>query len=236
VLRFTAGSHPEMDVVYERALGRLRAAGATLVEVKFPDTAPIDAGEIKVLLTEFKADLNTYLAGTPPAVAARTLSQLIQGNRGSPYELELFGQELFTQAEATEGLQEPGYLHALEESRRLAREGIDQLLKREQLDLLVAPTTSPAPRVDLVEGDGRVDSFTTLPAVAGYPHLTVPMGQVRGLPVGLSFIGTAWSEAQLLTAGYAFGEHMPPFPPPKLLPSLEDALLAPDRDDVRPLP
>jgi amidase len=237
VLRFPEGSHPEMDVVYERALSRLRMAGATLVEVKFPDTAAIERGEQKVLLTEFKADLNTYLAGMPAAVTPRTLTLLVQGNRDSPYELELFGQELFSQAEQTAGLKDPGYLSALEESRRLAREGIDQLLRKEQLDLLVAPTTSPAWRVDLVTGDGRNgDSYTTLPAVAGYPHLTVPMGQVHGLPVGLSFIGTAWTEAQLLAAANAFSEQVAPFQPPRFLSSLEDSLLSPDRDDIKPLP
>jgi amidase len=164
------------------------------------------------------------------------LAQLIEGNRSSPYELELFGQELFIQAEATGGLKDIAYLHAQEESRRLAREAIDQLLKKDQLDVLVSPTSSPGWRVDLVEGDGRADAQTTVPAVAGYPHLTVPMGQVHGLPVGLSFIGTAWSEARLLAAGYAFGERMQPFQPPKLLPSLEDSLLASDRDDIKSQP
>lgn len=237
VLRFPPGSHPEMTGVYEQALARLRSAGATLIEVKFPDAPALERDELKVLLTEFKADLNIYLNGTPPAVTARTLAQLIQGNGSSPHELALFGQELFLQAEETAGLQDAGYLSAQEESRRLAREAIDQLLKKEQLDLLVAPTTTPSWRVDLVAGDSRgIDSYTTVPAVAGYPHLTVPMGQVQGLPVGLSFIGTAWSEAELLAAGQDFSEHGPPFQPPRFLPSLESTLLTPSRDDSKPLP
>jgi amidase len=234
VLRFAQGSHPEMDVVYERALSRLRTAGATLIEVKAPESAPIEAAELKVLLSEFKADLNAYLGHLAPAVPVRNLAQLIEFNRSSPYELELFGQELFDQAEKTTGLEDPAYRSALEQSKRLAgKEGIDQLLQKEKLDFLVAPTTSSAWRVDLVQGDRNGDSYTTLPAVAGYPHLTVPMGQVQGLPVGISFIGTAWSEPQLLAAGYAFGERSPPFQAPKLLRSVEDSLLAADRDDAK---
>jgi amidase len=234
VLRFAAGSHPEMDAVYGHALDRLRSAGAILVEVKFPDSATIEKDEMRVLLAEFKADLKTYLAGAPSAVSMRTLNQLIEGNRTTPGELTLFGQELFIQAEETAGLSEPGYLSALEEARRLAREGIDQLLAKEHLDLLVAPTTSPAWRVDLLSGDSRSgDSYTTLPAVAGYPHLTVPMGQVQGLPVGLSFIGTAWSEPQLLAAGNAFSQQGAVFSPPRFRPSVDDSMLAPAtaRDD-----
>jgi amidase len=204
VLRFDAGSHPEMEVVFERALGRLSAAGATLIEVKAPESAPLSAAELKVLLTEFKADLNSYLAQTPSAVKTRTLEQLIAFNRDSPYELQFFGQDIFTQANATTGLEDPKYRAALADSQRLARaEGIDQLLG-EHLDLLVAPTTTAAWRVDIVSGDPNADSSTTLAAAAGYPHLSVPMGTVQGLPVGLSFVGNAWSERLLLACGFAF--------------------------------
>jgi amidase len=230
VLRFPAGSHPEMDSIYEHALERLRSVGASLVEVSFPDTTTIEKDELRVLLTEFKADMKVYLAGTPATVGMRDLSQLIEGNRTTPGELTLFGQELFLQAEETKGLSDPAYLGALEESRRLAREAIDQLLVKQRLDLLVAPTTSPAWRVDLLAGDRNADSYTTLPAVAGYPHLTVPMGQVQGLPVGLSFIGTAWSESQLLAAGDAFSRQGAVFAPPKFRPSVDDSLLAPGRN------
>jgi amidase len=205
VLRFDAASHPEMDIVFERALGQLRAAGAVLIEVKSPESAPLSAAEQKVLLTEFKADLNSYLARTPSAVTARTLEELIAFNRDSPYELQFFGQDVFTQANETSGLEDPKYRAALADSRRLSREeGIDRLLGSEHLDLLVAPTTTAAWRVDAVNGDPNSDSYTTLAAVAGYPHLSVPMGTVQGLPVGMSFMGPAWSERLLLACGFAF--------------------------------
>jgi len=222
VLRFEPGKYPELDVVYNNALNQLRAAGATLIEVKSPDLVPIETAELKVLLTEFKVDLDRYLAGANPAVKVRSLAQLIAYDRASLYELELFGQDVFLQAEGTSGLDDPSYRSALVQAKRLAgSDGIDRLLREQRLDLLVAPTTTPAWRVDMVFGDPNADASATLPAVAGYPHLTVPMGAVQGLPVGLSFIGPAWSEALLLACGYAFSLHSPGIGPPKFVPSLE---------------
>jgi amidase len=222
VLRFRAGSHPEMDDVYERALRRLRAAGATLVEVPTPDSAPLEAAEFTVLLSEFKAGINVYLAVAPAAVKTRDLAQLIDFNRDSPYELLYFGQDIFLSAQKTVGLDDAGYRDALATSKRLAgAQGLDQMLQQDRLDLLVAPTTSPAWRVDQVFGDRGGDAYTTLAAVAGFPHLSVPMGQVAELPVGLSFIGPAWSEQLLLACGYAFSLRAGPLASPQYLSTLE---------------
>ncbi len=223
-------SNPELGIVYDNALDRLRAAGATLIEVPSPDLAPIEAAEGQVLLTEFKVDLDRYLAGANPAVTVRSLSQLIRFDRASLYEMELFGQNLFLAADSTSGLDDPLYRAALEKAKRLAgAQGIDRLLREHHLDLLVAPTAGPAWRVDIVYGDRAADvgASTTLAAVAGYPDLTVPMGEVRDLPVGLSFIGPAWSESLLLACGYAFSLRSPPLPAPQFLPSLEGREFAP---------
>lgn len=223
-------SNPELGIVYDNALDRLRAAGATLIEVPSPDLAPIEAAEGQVLLTEFKVDLDRYLAGANPAVTVRSLSQLIRFDRASLYEMELFGQNLFLAADSTSGLDDPLYRAALEKAKRLAgAQGIDRLLREHHLDLLVAPTVGPAWRVDIVYGDRAADvgASTTLAAVAGYPDLTVPMGEVRDLPVGLSFIGPAWSESLLLACGYAFSLRSPPLPAPQFLPSLEGREFAP---------
>lgn len=223
VLRFKAGSHPELTDLYERALSHLRAAGAALFEVDTPDMAPIDSAEKIVLRNEFKTGLDAYLGAAPAAVKTRDLQQLIDFNRASPYELELFGQEIFLQAQQTKGTADADYQKALQDSRHLAGEqGIDRLLREQKLDLLVAPTSTAAWRVDRVDGHSSSESFTTLPAVSGYPHLTVPMGQVQGLPVGLSFIGTAWSEPQLLAAGFSFETHTDGFDPPKFMPTVEN--------------
>ena len=209
VMRFAAGFHPATDVVFEAALARLKAAGAVLVEIKDgPDRKALGAAERKVLLTEFKVGVEAYLATTSPErVPTRTLADLIAFNRAhAAEEMPLFGQELFEASEKTTGLADPDYLAALATARRLAGvEGIDRMLARNGVVALVAPTMGPACLIDPVLKDQFVGGGTgQMAAVAGYPHLTVPMGEVSGLPVGLSFVGPAWSEATLLAFGYAF--------------------------------
>ena len=207
VMRFEAGFHPETDTVFAHALDVLRQAGATLVEIdKLPGSDAIGDAELVVLLTELKADLNSYLLGVPQSVNTRTLADLIAFNQAhAGRELGLFGQELFEKAQATSGLSNPAYLAARATSLRLAgAEGIDRMLADHRLDALVAPTTGPAWTIDTIDGDHSSGQTSTLPAVAGYPHLSLPMGLVSGLPVGLSIIGPAWSDARVLSYGYAF--------------------------------
>ena len=237
VLRFLAGHSEATDAVFAHALDRLRDAGATLVEIRDgPDMDAVGAAEMTVLLTEFKAGLDAYLATTPPQVRARSLAAVIAFNAShADRELGLFGQDLMDKAQATAGLADPLYRAALAKGRRLAgAEGIDRLLTRDRLDGLVAPTGGPAWVVDLVNGDHDGGSAATLPAVSGYPHLTVPMGDVDGLPVGLSFIGPAWSEPRLLGFGYAFAERArvsqrPQYRPTATPSPRQQALLLPER-------
>ncbi|HZK99071.1 MAG TPA: amidase [Caulobacteraceae bacterium] len=214
VMRFAAGFHPQTDAVFETALARLRAAGAVLVQIADgPDRKAIGEAEQIVLATEFKADIDAWLATTSPdRVRTRTLADLIAFDRGhAAEEMPLFGQDVFEAAEATKGLADPAYLTALATGRRLAgAEGIDRMLAVNQVVALVAPTLAPAWVIDPVLGDHDLGGGAgSLAAVAGYPHLTVPMGTVSGLPVGLSFIGPAWSEARLLSLGYAFEQSTP---------------------------
>ncbi|MFT4252190.1 MAG: amidase [Caulobacter sp.] len=218
VARFYTGDSPGTDAVFEQALKDLAAQGATLVEVSDFDEGPIGRAEGVVLYTEFKADIAAYLASTDPKkVPARTLADLIAFNAATPAELRWFGQETFEKAQRTKGLDDPDYLKAKADARRLAGpEGVDRILKETGAVAIVAPTTGPAWTVDPVNGDHYGGSATTLPAVAGYPHLTVPMGQVEGLPVGLSFIGPAWSEARLLSLGYAYEQATMRRRPPEL--------------------
>jgi amidase len=210
VMRFAADFHPETDAVFEQALATLREAGATLVDIEsFPGgRSGLSAQEHRVLMTELKADLNTHLASTDPArVPSRSLADLIAFDRAhTDTEMPLFGQELFIEAEATTGLADPAYQEALAAARRrTGPEGIDRMLADNQVSVLVAPTLGPSWLIDPVLKDHFVGGGAGGPAaVAGYPHLTVPMGQVSGLPVGLSFIGTAWSDARLLAYGYAY--------------------------------
>jgi amidase len=221
VLRFAVTGSPDANALFEKSLLVLRKQGATLVDIATtPDTAAIGKAELTVLLTELKVELNDYLATTPVAVKTRTLAELIAFNKDhAARELGLFGQNLFEQAQASGGLEDAGYKTARALSLRLARdEGLDAMLSRNNVVALVAPTMPPAWTIDVVDGEqisgGQAGQ---LAAVAGYPHLTVPMGEVHGLPMGLSFIGPAWSEAKLLGLGFAFEQavdvHIAPMMP-----------------------
>lgn len=224
VLRFATGWSVPVDALFERALGVLKAQGATLVDIKeLKDREKIDAAEFTVLLTEFKAGLNAYLAATPPAVETRSLADVIAFNKTDARELALFGQDILEKSQATKGLDDPAYKEARALSLRLAgKEGIDALLAATNTVALISPTMPPAWLIDAVNGDQSSGGGAgSLAAVAGYPHLTVPMGAVRGLPVGLSLIGPAWSEARLLGLGYAYEQAAKNALPPSFRASVE---------------
>ncbi|HEX4736657.1 MAG TPA: amidase [Allosphingosinicella sp.] len=225
VMRFAAGFGT--DDVFERALQVLRNQGAILVEItKFEGRDQIGKNENTVLLTELKADMATYLATTPAAVQSRTLADLIAFNKAhAATELALFGQETFENAEKTKGLDDPDYRKARETSFRMAGpEGIDRLLRENNVVALVGPTMPPAWPIDAVNGDQISGGGAGgLAAVAGYPHLTVPMGLVKGLPVGLSFIGPQWSDGMILSLGYAYEQASHMRAEPQLYPSIEDS-------------
>jgi amidase len=207
VLRYAIPSvGPAAGNVFDHAVALLRAQGAQIVEIAdFKPHAGLDDAESTILLTDFKADLNAYLATTPPAVHTRTLADIIAFNRTDARELALFGQDLFIKANATTGLDDAKYLEALRMAHDASRrDGIDRLMTHDRLDALIAPTFGPASRIDVVDGDNIAGDAALLPAIAGYPHLTVPMGYVAGLPVGISFIGRAWSEGSLLELGAAY--------------------------------
>ncbi len=196
----------ELDGLIERAIVVLRRAGAEVVDpIDFPVPTYSDA-ELRVLLYEFKAGLPKYLAEFAPGAKVKTLHDAIAFNTAEHgREMPWFGQELFVKADAYGGLDSKEYLDSLAECRKAARDdGIDRVMKADRLDALIAPTGGPAWLIDPVNGDHSGASFSSPAAVAGYPHLTVPAGFVRGLPIGLSFVGMAWSEARLLAFGHAF--------------------------------
>jgi len=221
VLRFKPSRQPQLDESYERALQTMRDAGAELIEVEAPSMEAIYSAEESVLFSEFKADLNAYLATLPASIQTRTLESLIAFNTAHPRELALFGQEIFIRSN---GMQiDEKYRDALAASKRLAgEEGIARLLKEHRLNFLVAPTTGTAWRIDIANGDQFPGSFSTLPAVSGYPHITLPMGKLHELPLGISFIGGPWTEADLLAAAYAFEQRAKVEVKAKFLPSIEN--------------
>ena len=210
--RFT-GYSSETDKVFAHALDLMKQHGAAIVDPADIATAgQTDDSEFDLLLYEFKADLDAYLRPLAPNVAVHSLADVIAFNtKNAARELRYFGQEIMEQAVKKGPLTEKKYRDELAKNRRLmGAQGIDATIAKYKLDAIVAPTQGPADLIDLVNGDaGGRASFTSPAAVAGYPHVTVPMGFVRGLPVGLSFVGGAWSEATLLKLAYAFEQAGP---------------------------
>ena len=202
------GYSSKTDKLVEQAIDVIKHMGATVVDpANLPSIAKIGDAELEVLLYELKADLNTYLASLGPSAPYKTLAEIIRFNeQNATREMPYFGQELFEQAEKKGPLTDTKYKNARAKCVRLSRaEGIDAVMSKYRLDALVAPTQGPVWLIDLVNGDaGGGGSFTQPAAVAGYPHITVPMGFVQGLPVGLSFVGRAWSEPTLLKLAYAY--------------------------------
>jgi amidase len=205
----------------EEALKLMRSEGATVVDpAPIPNADKLGDPELEVLLFEFKADLNAYLRGLGGA-GPRSLAELIEFNqKHADVELRDFGQEMFLKSQKKGPLTDAAYRKARATCERLSRrEGIDAVMNKHRLDALVAPTQGPAWLIDPVNGDSDPGGSSTPAAVAGYPHVTVPLGQVRGLPVGLSFIGRARSEPLLLRLAYAFEQATHARRPPTFAPA-----------------
>ena len=219
------GYSPKADAVVNQALESLRGGGAVIVDpVKIPnfDRAALTAAELIVLLYEFKAGVNAYLASVAPGAQVRTLDDVIQFNKRNPREnLPFFGQELLERAQAKGDLTEAEYLEAREKCQRLAgQEGFDAVMDGQQLDAMIAPTTTPAWPVDLVNGDQFRGSSAKSAALVGYPLVSVPAGAAMGLPVGVTFMGRAWSEPTLIKLAHAFEQATKARRPPQYLNAL----------------
>jgi amidase len=202
--RDLAGFHPEVDARFEDALSVLRDLGADVIDpVEVAHLSELEEPELEVLLVELQNDLAPYLAGVSGDVP-RTLAEVIAFNiANADRELKHFGQELFEQAVEKGSLEEPTYVEALATCGRLARdEGLDPVFAR--VDVLVAPTAGPAWLTDHVNGDHYTGGNASPAAISGYPSLSLPMGSVSGLPVGLSIVGPAFAEPLLVRCGAAF--------------------------------
>jgi len=224
VMRAFFGFDEHVDALMNQALEAMKHEGAELIDpAEFPTKEHVDDSELVVLLYEFKADLDAYLAALGPEAPVHSLQEAIEFNeRHRDREMPYFGQDTFVKAQAKGPLTSKEYLDALEKIQRLTRqEGIDALMEKNRLDALVAPTGGPAWVTDLVNGDHGSGGCSTPAAVAGYPHITVPAGFVFGLPVGLSFFGRAWSEPVLVRLAYAFEQATRLRKPPRLLPTAD---------------
>jgi amidase len=196
----------EADAVIEQAIQRLRALGAEIIDDAELPAVSYNEAELSVLLYELKHDLAVWLKTFMPQAKVKTLADVIAFNEAHKAQaMPWFGQELFTKAQALGGLDSPAYLEALAACVKGSRtEGLDRVFDKHRLDALIAPTGGPAWLIDPIAGDHYGSSFSTPAAVAGYPHLTVPAGLVRGLPMGVSFVGRPFSEWRLLALGHAF--------------------------------
>jgi amidase len=223
VARKLAGFHREVDRLFEDALGAMKKAGAEIIDpADIPHLGEYDQTELDVLLYELKADLADYLAALGPGARVKSLADVIAFNEAHrDREMPCFGQELFLQAQEKGPLTDPAYREALAKNRRLSREeGLDAVLGQHRLDAIVAPTGGPAWLTDCVTGDHFGGGSSTPPAVAGYPAVTVPCGFAFELPVGITFMGRAWSEPVLLRLAYAYEQATRWRKAPRFLPSL----------------
>jgi amidase len=220
------GHSPAADAIIERAIVDMKSQGAIVVDpTNIPTLGKFDDSELDAMLYEFKADLNKYLTWLGPGAPVHSLKEVIAFNEAhKDQEMPYFGQELMIMAEKKGPLTTPQYQTELARNRRLSRAlGIDAVMFKYKLDALVAPTSGPASLTDLVNGDSGSESApgpSTVAAVAGYPHITVPAGFFRGLPVGVSFIGRAWSEPTLIKLAYAYEQATRRRRPPTFLPTV----------------
>jgi amidase len=221
------GYSPAADRLAEAAIADMKRLGAVIVDpADIPTLGTFDDSELEVLLYEFKADLSRYLQSLGPSALVHSVSDVIAFNEAhAAEELPYFGQDILIKSDAKGPLTSADYKAALARNHRQSRErGIDAVMGRYRLDALVAPTGGPAWLTDLVNGDGAAASSaapSTVAAVAGYPHITVPMGYVRSLPVGISFFGRAWSEPQLIRIAYAYEQATKHRRPPQFAPSAQ---------------
>jgi amidase len=205
IIKNSGGFSEKVDTLLVHAIKAMTAYGAVLIEVEAPSANTYADAEFQVLLYEFKYGLNKYLAGLDENSPVRNISDLIEFNKKDTIELRYFGQNILIESEKKGDLNSPEYLKALHDMLKATREdGIDKMMNTSKLDALIAPTASPAWKTDHLNGDRNVVESASLAAIAGYPSITVPMGFIGEVPVGISFFGRAWSEPVLIEIAYSY--------------------------------
>ncbi|MDQ6717073.1 MAG: amidase [Gemmatimonadota bacterium] len=218
-----SGFNDDVDKLVADAIEAMKRGGAFIVDpADIPTAGKFDDSEFDVLLYEFKADLNTYLASLGPNAPVKSLADIISFNeKHRSTSMPWFGQDIMIKAQTKGPLTEQKYLDALAQDQKMSREqGIDAVMNEHKLDALIAPTGGPAWPTDLLNGDHYTGGYSTPSAVAGYPNINVPIGFVSGLPIGLSIFGRAWSEPTLLRIAYSYEQATKHRRPPKFIPTL----------------
>jgi amidase len=213
-----SGADADVDRVVNDAVATLRARGATTVDVDLPFQDAVNQNEFPALMTEFRRDLNNYLAARPGG--PDTLAELIEFNKNDPVELSKFGQEIFELSEAAPRPNDPVYLEQRRVATTSAKRSIDETMARFHLDAIMAPTNSPAWKTDYAAGDAFILGSSTPAAVAGYPNVQVPAGFAGPLPIGVSFFAGRWQDATVLAFAAAFERAQPARRVPQFIPTI----------------
>jgi amidase len=199
------GQHFKVDTLMQKAADYIRSQGAEVIEIDNIYSREVSSLSFEVLLYEFRDGLNKYFASLGEAAPVKSVEELIEFNRSDSIELRYYDQELLLEAQKKGSVDSKEFAEILNKMNRLVREeGIDKVMAENDLDAFMAPTGSPAWKTDLINGDAFVISSSSPAAISGYPNITVPMGFIDGLPVGISFFGKAWSEPQLIEIAYAY--------------------------------
>jgi amidase len=205
LLKKAMGFSDKVDTLFLEAVEILRENGAELIDIEFPKGENYGEASFEVMLYEYKDGINKYLSGLDESVPVKTMNELISFNKSDSVELEYFDQKLLIMADKKGDLNSPEYKKALELMLRATREnGIDMVMNKNNLDAIIAPTGAPAWKTDLLLGDHYIGGSSSLAAISGYPALTVPMGFISNLPVGITFFGRAWSEPVLIGIAYSY--------------------------------
>jgi len=220
MIKNSGGYFDQVDTLLAKAIKNMTAAGAEIVEVEAPQGREFGGASYQVMLYEFKDGLNKYLSGLVNNTSVKNLKELIEFNTNDSIELRYFDQKIFIEAEKKGDLNSPEYLNSLQKMQKATREnGIDKMMNINHLDALIVPTGSPAWKTDLLLGDHFVGGNSSLAAVAGYPAITVPMGFINELPVGITFFGRAWSESVLIEIAYSYEQATFHRKPPRYIPT-----------------
>jgi amidase len=218
VVKNLMGFSDKVDTLMRLAIADMKAKGAVVIEVNAPESAGFEKASMEVMLYEFRDGLNRYFAGLGENAPVKNMKELIDFNKKDSVELKYFDQKILIEAEKKGDLGSPAYRKALEQMLLATRDnGIDKIMNENKLDALIAPTGSPAWKTDLLNGDHFVGGSSSLAAISGYPAITVPMGFIGEMPVGISFFGRAWSEPLLIEIAYGYEQATMHRKPPRYL-------------------